>query len=111
MKLWQISLWFSIASCVILLVVMLLPDNYTVFVWVKSQVGPGVLFPVLLISWTTALIGFACNNIYIDKSLFDKNAKKMPPLKTYSPTLLGIPAFLSFIWFVFKWYKGGDAKH
>ena len=105
MKLWRISLWLSIASCIVLLFVCFLPSNYSVFVWMKQQVQPGILFPVLLVSWTLSLLGFAFNNIYIDKSLFDKVAKKMPAHKTYLPTLLGIPAFLSFIWFVIKWFK------
>jgi uncharacterized membrane protein len=106
MKLWKISLWLSITSCVILLIIFILPDNFTVFSYTKSEVGAGVLFPVLLLSWTFALFGFAVNNVYIDKTILDKNAKRMPGLKTYLPTLLGLPAFISFLWFIIRWYKG-----
>ena len=106
MKLWKISLWLSIASCFILLIVMLLPNNFTVFTYTRIQVGMGVLFPVLLVSWTLALFGFAVNNVFIDKSIIDKNAPKMSGLKTYLPTILGLPAYVSFLWFIVRWYKG-----
>jgi hypothetical protein len=91
-------------------VISLLPANYSVFVWAKNQVQPGFLFPVLMVNWTTALLGFAFNNVYIDKSIFDKNARKMSGIKTYLPSLLSIPAFFSFVWFMIRWYKG-DVKH
>ena len=106
MKLWYVSLILSIVSCIILLVICFLPANYTVFNWTKTQVEAGVLFPVLLISWTAALFGFLFNNIYIDKSMMEKNAKQMNTFKSYLPSFLGLPAFLSFIWFIIRWYKG-----
>jgi hypothetical protein len=77
-----------------------------VFSYNAKQVGPGILFPVLLLSWTFSLFGFAFNNIYIDKSIVDKNAVKMRWYKLYLPSLLGFPAFMSFIWFIIRWYKG-----
>jgi hypothetical protein len=106
MKLWYISLWLSIASCLLLLLVFFLPADFTVFIWTKTQVEAGVLFPVLLVSWTLALFGFAVNNVYIDKTILDKNAKKMTGIITYLPSLLGLPAFFSFLWFIVRWYKG-----
>ncbi len=106
MKLWYVSLVLSITSCIILLVVCLLPDPYSVFAWSKTQVEAGILFPILLISWTTALLGFLFNNIFIDKTMMERNASPMPAFKSYLPTLLGIPAFTSFIWFIIRWYKG-----
>jgi hypothetical protein len=106
MKLWYVSLGLSIASCIILLVICFLPEGYTVFNWTKGQVQAGILFPVLLISWTTALLGFLFNNIFIDKSLMEKNARPMPVFKAYLPTWLGVPAFTAFIWFIIRWYKG-----
>jgi hypothetical protein len=66
----------------------------------------GVLFPVLLIAWTLALFGFAVNNVDIDRSILDKNAPKMSGLKKYLPTILGLPAYISFMWFIIRWYKG-----
>ena len=106
MKLWYYALWLSIASCILLLIVYFLPPDFTVFIWNKSQVDAGVLFPVLLVSWTAALFGFALNNIFIDKSIVDRNAKKMNGLHAYLPSLLGLPAFFSFMWFIIRWYKG-----
>ncbi len=106
MKLWYVSLILSIVSCIILMVISFLPDSYTVFNWTKTEVQAGVLFPVLLLSWTAALFGFLFNNIYIDKSMMEKNAKVMPAFKTYLPSFLGLPAFASFIWFIIRWYKG-----
>ncbi|MEN9569266.1 MAG: hypothetical protein RL172_497 [Bacteroidota bacterium] len=106
MKLWYVSLILSIVSCMILLVVCFLPDTYTVFNWSKADVQAGILFPVLLISWTAALFGFLFNNIFIDRSMMDKNAKPMPAFKSYLPSFLGLPAFASFVWFIIRWYKG-----
>jgi|GEM_PF-1302781 len=106
MKLWKISLWLSVASCSILFIIVLLPGNFTVFTYTKTQIGMGVLFPFLLIAWTLALFGFAVNNVYIDKSIVDKDAKKMSGLKMYLPTILGLPAYISFLWFIIRWYKG-----
>jgi hypothetical protein len=106
MKLWRISLWLSIASCSILLVIFCLPSSVTVFSYNAKEVGPGILFPVLLLSWTCSLFGFAFNNIYIDKSIGDKFAAKMSHFKLYLPSILGLPAFMSFIWFIIRWYKG-----
>ena len=105
MKLWYISLALSIASCIILMVIYFLPESYTIFHWTKSEVQAGVLFPVLLLSWATALFGFLFNNLFIDKNLVEKGAEVMPPVKAYLPTYLGIPAFSSFIWFIIRWYK------
>jgi len=106
MKLWKISLWLSIASCLLLLIVLLVPDNLTVFTYQDKQVGMGVLFPVLLVSWTLALFGFAANNIYIDKTIVDPKAKQMSRTKTYLPSMLGVPSYLSFVWFIIRWFKG-----
>jgi uncharacterized membrane protein len=106
MKLWYVSLILSISSCIVLLVMCLLPDSYTVFNWTKPDVQAGILFPVLLLSWTAALLGFLFNNIFIDKRMMDREAKPMPSFKAYLPTLLGFPAFISFIWFIIRWYKG-----
>lgn len=106
MKLWYVSLGLSIVSCIILLVMCFLPDTYAVFNWSKTEVQAGVLFPVLLVSWTAALLGFLFNNIFIDRSLMERNVKPIPAFKAYLPSLLGIPAFISFIWFIVRWYKG-----
>ena len=105
MKYWTYSLWLSIISCTLLLVIFFLPDSFTVFKYTKTQVDNGVLFPVLLLSWMGALFGFALNNIFIDKHYSD-GQPKMPRLKKYTPTFLSMPAFFSFLWFLFRWYKG-----
>lgn len=106
MKLWYYSLVLSVVSCVLLLVIYFLPNDFTIFIWSKHQVDAGVLFPVLIISWLTAILGFAANNIFIDKNMFEKKPVKMPSGKLYLPTILGIPGFSSFVWFVIRWYKG-----
>ena len=106
MKLWYISLLLSIVSCIILMAMCFVSDEYSVFNWSKNEVQAGVLFPVLLISWATSLLAFLFNNIFIDKRMMQINARRMPSLKAYLPTLLGIPSFTSFIWFIIRWYKG-----
>jgi hypothetical protein len=105
MKIWKYSLWLSVFSCCLLCVVFLLPKTYTVFIWNKFGVDAGILFPVLLISWTTALFGFALNNIFIDRAITDKKLQMSSFMKTL-PSLLGLPSFGSFVWFIFRWYKG-----
>lgn len=106
MKLWYLSLALSILSCLLLGVSCLLPAHYTVFDWSAAEVQAGVLFPVLLVSWTLALFGFLFNNIFIDRNLVEKGAKTLPPARAYLPTYLGLPAFISFCWFIIRWYKG-----
>jgi len=106
MKLWKISLWLSIASCFLLLIVMLVPDNLTVFIFEDKQAGMGVLFPVLQVSWTLALFGFGANNVYIDKTIGDPKEKQMSRAKSYLPSMLGIPSYVSFVWFIIRWFKG-----
>ncbi len=106
MKLWYVSIILGIVSCLILLVICLLPEGYTVFNWSAHQVQAGVLFPLLLLSWTMALFAFLFNNIFIDKKMMERNIKPMPSFKAYLPTLMGLPAFTSFIWFIVRWYKG-----
>ncbi len=106
MKLWYLSLALSILSCILLLVTWMLPPAYTVFDWSAAEVQAGVLFPVLLVSWTLALFGFLFNNIFIDRNLVEKNARPMKPARAYLPSYLGLPAFFSFIWFLLRWYKG-----
>ncbi len=105
MKLWRYSLWLSLISCTILCIVFLLPANFKIFIWSKERVDAGILFPVLLVSWTTALFGFALNNVFIDRAVTDTKIKMTDFMKAV-PSLLGIPAFFSFIWFIFRWYKG-----
>ncbi|HMO63528.1 MAG TPA: hypothetical protein PKC39_15890 [Ferruginibacter sp.] len=106
MKLWRYSLLLSITSCLLLLIIFFLPDSFTVFEWTKAEVNAGVLFPVLLLSWLTALLGFAANNIFIDKNIVAKEPVKMSYMKQYIPTWLSLPGFSSFIWFIVRWYKG-----
>lgn len=105
MKIWRYSLWLSVVSCCLLCVIFLLPPAYSVFIYTKFRVDAGVLFPVLLVSWTTALFGFLLNNIFIDRSITDKKIQMSAFMKGL-PSLLGIPSFFSFVWFIFRWYKG-----
>ena len=109
MKIWTYSLWLSITSCILLAIIFLLSNTYGVFIWNKLRVDPGVLFPVILLSWATALFAFGLNNIFIDKSLLNKEVK-MTDLRKHLPSLLVIPAFISFGWFIYRWYKG-DPNH
>ena len=105
MKLWKYSLWLSIFSCILLFIVFYLTPEYNVFIWRQFRLDAGILFAVLLLSWTTALFGFALNNVFIDKALTDKNIK-MPANIKCLPSILGVPSFLSFIWFIYRYYKG-----
>ena len=106
MKLWKFSLWLSILSCTLLCIVFLMPSTYRIFIWREhGMVDAGILFPLLLVSWTTALVGFALNNVFIDRTISDSKIKMTEFVKAV-PSLLGLPAFFSFVWFLFRWYKG-----
>jgi hypothetical protein len=105
MKIWNYSLWLSVFSVVILLITFLLPGQYSIFTWGREGAGAGRLFPVMFIIWATSLVAFAMNNIFADKGYIDNNLK-MPTLLKYLPCVLGIPSFVSFIWFIVTWMKG-----
>jgi len=86
-------------------VIFLAPQSYSVFIYTKFRIDAGVLFPVLLVSWTAALFGFLLNNIFIDRTITDKKIQMSSFMKGL-PSVLGIPSFFSFVWFIFRWYKG-----
>ena len=44
------------------------------------------------------------NNIFADKGYIDNNFR-MPALLKYLPSLLGIPVFFSFVWFIYSWIR------
>ncbi len=106
MKLWYIALLLSFLSCIILMVIYFLPDTITVFDWSKTQVEAGVLFPFLLVSWAVSLFSFLFNNIYIDNRMLDNDAKPISDFKANLPSIFCLPALISFIWFIIRWFKG-----
>jgi len=108
MKYWKYSLWLSILSFTILIISLLLPASYSVFVWKKFGVDAGILFPVLLASWVMSLFAIAYNNIFADEIYLHKTneANEMRRLKKYLPSLLSLPALISFVWFCCRWFIG-----
>ncbi len=102
MKTWKIALGIGFISTLILVIVILLPKNYTVFSLSEQGVDIGALFPVMLCIWILALIAFAINNVFVDKYYIDNNLK-MHPFLRYLPSIIGIPVFISFIWFLCTW--------
>ena len=104
MKYWKYSLYFGIFSFAVLVVIFISPANYTIFIFDKTGLGPGKLFGVIWLIWITALLAFALNNIFADKWYMDENLR-MNQLQKYLPSLTGIPAFISFVWFLYTWLK------
>jgi hypothetical protein len=105
MKYWKYSLWLSIFSSAILIAGLLTPASCKVFVWKKMGVDPGILFPVLLICWTTSLLAVAFNNIFVD-AIYMEDAVNIKGIKKYIPSILSLPGLISFIWFCCRWYIG-----
>lgn len=104
MKTWYYALYTSLASVLLLLLVLLLPPAYSVFVWSKSGTGAGELLPLMFIIWILSLAAFALNNIFVDKCYISQNLN-MHPLRKYLPCVFGTPALFSFIWFVYTLVK------
>lgn len=105
MKTWNYALYISIVSLLILIIIGFLPGHYSVFIWSKAGGNVGKLFPVMFFIWTLSLVAFAMNNIFVDKYYID-NHLQMRAVHRYLPSILSIPVFMSFIWFVFTWLKG-----
>src|SRR5688500_15390340 len=104
MKTWYYALYTSLASVLLLLLVVLLPPAYSVFVWHKSARGAGTLLPLMFIIWILSLAAFALNNVFVDKCYITQNLE-MHPLRKYLPCVLGAPALFSFVWFVYTFVK------
>lgn len=104
MKTWNYALYMSIFSVVILIITFFLPAHYSILSWSKDGADAGKLFPLMLFIWALSLIAFAMNNVFVDKCYVDDNLK-MNSLVKYLPSVLSIPVFSSFIWFLFTWLK------
>ena len=104
MKTWKFSLYLGLCSCITLLVAFFLPGEYSIFIWSNEGVGAGRLFPIMFFIWIAAIIAFAINNVFADKCYIDHNLK-MRSAQKYLPSLLGLPALLSFVWFLYTWIK------
>ena len=104
MKTWNYSLYLSLCSFIILLITFFLPGEYSIFISGREGATAGKLFPLMFFIWVASIIAFAMNNIFADKCYIDQNLK-MPGIVKYLPSLLGIPAFLSFVWFLYTWIK------
>ena len=104
MKYYRYSLYLSTFSFIILLVIFLLPGRYSIFLAGKTGLGAGKLFVVMWFIWLTSLLAFALNNIFADRWYLNENLH-MSQFKKYLPSLLGLPALVSFIWVVYTWLK------
>ena len=107
MKTWNYSLFLSITSFCNLLITFFLPGYYSTFRWGSQGADAGKLFPVMLLIWAISLVAFAMNNVFVDKCYVDNNLK-MPALLKYLPSLLSIPSFISFIWFIYTLLRGSQ---
>lgn len=105
MKYWNYSLWLGVFSLALLTAILMLPASFSVFVWNKVGVDAGILFPFLMISWVTSVVSVAYNNIFIDRLVLYKGIE-MRRTKRYLPSLLSMPALISFVWFCYRWYRG-----
>ena len=104
MKYWKYSLYLSILSFASLMVILFLPGNYAIFIRNITVIEAGKLFPVMWFIWVMALFAFGLNNVFADKWYINDNIQ-MPQIKKYLPSLLGLPALISFIWFLYSWLK------
>ena len=73
--------------------------------WEKLIFSPGTLFPFLLLSWACALSSLALNFIYAER-LYIIHGVAASKRKKYFPSLLCIPAIISFFYYCFKFYIG-----
>ena len=104
MKIWKYSLYLSIFSCASQVIILFLPDQYSIFIRNQSGLNGGKLFPVMWLIWLSSLAAFAINNIFADNLFYNENIS-MSGFKKYLPTFLGLPAFFSFMWTVYSWVK------
>ncbi len=104
MKTWYYSLYTSVASFLMLVIVFLLPGSYSIFILTRSGTAAGTLLPLMFIIWILSLSAFALNNVFADKCYISQDIK-MHPLMKYLPSLLGVPVLGSFIWVVYKIIK------
>ncbi|MEO5966797.1 MAG: hypothetical protein ABIP69_00930, partial [Ferruginibacter sp.] len=61
----------------------------------------GLMFPVMLLSWSLSCVAGAFNFIYIDRFHMDHYVP-IARTKKIMPSILCIPAACSFFWFCFK---------
>ena len=104
MKTWYYALYTSLASFVLLMLVLFLPRQFSVFTWSKSGTSAGNLLPLMFIIWLLSLAAFALNNVFVDKCYISQDMK-MHPLLKYLPSLFGMPVLFSFIWVVYRVVK------
>ncbi|MEJ7626347.1 MAG: hypothetical protein WKF35_05760 [Ferruginibacter sp.] len=94
----------GITSVVILIVIILSPQNYFIIESSRSYMQVGDLFPVLLLSWLFSTIALAFNFIYIERlhmNVFIPVARH----KKFLPSILSVPSFISFLWFCYQLCK------
>ena len=91
----------AIIGLVLQLTVFLSPNEYFILAKHAGVIKEGVLFPVVLISWSLSCIAGAFNFIYIER-LHMEYYIPVHRTKKIMPAILCTPAALSFFWFCFK---------
>ena len=91
----------AIAGLMLQLIVFLSPSDYYILTEKSGRLEDGFMFPVVLISWSLSCIAGAFNFIYIDRLHMVKYIP-IPRTKKILPSILCIPAAISFFWFCFK---------
>lgn len=105
MNFYKLALWLSAASIILLILIIFSPTEYMVLQWSNLIFSAGILFPLLMFSWICALFALALNFVHAER-LFIEQEDRIPRRKKYLPSLMCIPAVLSFFWFCYKFFKG-----
>ncbi len=103
MNFFKPAIGFAVASIIPLAVVVISPMKYGIVQFDDFVFKPGTLFPLILLSWITAMLSLALNFIYAER-LFIIYEVAQCKRKKYFPALLCIPAIISFFWFCIKFY-------
>lgn len=94
-------------SLAMLLLIFFFPADYTIISRSQKAIEAGRLFPVMWLIWLLALFSFALNNVFADR-WYINDGLQMPQFKKYLPSLLGVPALISFGWFLYSWLKATE---
>ncbi len=101
MNYYKIALSLAIIGLAIQIGVLVSPDEYYIFSRKDGVLKEGILFPIILFSWAISCFAGAFNYVYIEKLHLVKYIP-IARIRKFLPSLLCIPACLSFLWFCAK---------
>lgn len=91
---------FSVISAFLLLVVLILPEDFLFNVHVGGGIDAGIFFPLLPICWGSSALAMAMNYLYVE-TLYMENYFKVSRTRKLIPAFISTPSICSFLWFCF----------